>query len=144
MTKKNEETNKATPNSVALSWRLGKLPSVEEVQALVKDSLITKDEARSILFKELDQEEKIKTLEEQVAFQQDVIKMLIERQPVNTITKYIYDYTPRYSGPYWISTASNSGTTYKVFANNVATSMSLPAGGTSTTTLTSGGGAINL
>lgn len=33
-----------------LKWRLSKLPTVEELQSLVKDKIITQDEAREILF----------------------------------------------------------------------------------------------
>ena len=34
-----------------LKWRLGKLPSPLEVSTLVNDKIITKEEAREILFK---------------------------------------------------------------------------------------------
>ena len=41
-----------------LKWRLGKLPTPDEVLKLVNDKVITKDEARDILFKSEDIEEK--------------------------------------------------------------------------------------
>ena len=36
-------------------WRLGNLPTPEEIRGLVSDGLLTKDEAREILFSEKDE-----------------------------------------------------------------------------------------
>jgi hypothetical protein len=38
-----------------LVWRLGKLPSPDEVRELVKDKIITQEEAREILFSQEDE-----------------------------------------------------------------------------------------
>ena len=43
-----------------LNWRLSKLPTPDEVRELVKDKIITQEEAREILFKEDTKEERNK------------------------------------------------------------------------------------
>ena len=45
-----------------LTWRLSKLPTPDEVRELVKDKIITQEEARDILFKS---DEEIKEVEKQ-------------------------------------------------------------------------------
>lgn len=63
-----------------LVWRLGKLPTVEELQKLIIDKIITKEEAREILFKseEIDTEEKRdkKSLESEIKFLRELIETL--------------------------------------------------------------------
>ena len=43
-----------------LKWRLSKLPTPDEVRELVKDKIITQDEAREILFSQETDEERDK------------------------------------------------------------------------------------
>lgn len=66
-----------------LNWRLGKLPTPDEVRELVKDKIITQDEAREILFKEEDETERdIKSLESEIKF----LRELVDKLSKNTST----------------------------------------------------------
>ena len=47
-----------------LVWRLGKLPTVEEITTLIANKIITQDEAREILFNKKIEEEREKLAEE--------------------------------------------------------------------------------
>ena len=57
-----------------LSWRLSKLPTVEELQQLVKDEIITKEEAREVLFSDRELED-VKSLKQEIKF----LKKLTEK-----------------------------------------------------------------
>lgn len=60
-----------------LNWRLGKLPSPDEVRELVKDKIITQDEAREILFSEQEETERdIKSLESEIKFLRELVDKL--------------------------------------------------------------------
>lgn len=60
-----------------ISWRLGKLPSVDELATLVHDKIITQDEAREILFtKEESTERDKKSLEEEIKFLRQLVEQL--------------------------------------------------------------------
>lgn len=96
-----------------LIWRLGKLPSVEELQSLVKDKIITHDEAREILFSKEEVEERDKkSLETEIKFLRELIQKLSERE---TIIRNIQTielpyrkqewYTPYY---YWTTATAGS------------------------------------
>ena len=52
-----------------LVWRLGKLPTVEEITTLIDKKIITQEEARQILFnkKDVDERDK-KSLEDEIKF----------------------------------------------------------------------------
>ena len=60
-----------------LKWRLSKLPGVEELRDLIKDGVITKDEAREILFNQEDEitREK-KDLESEIKFLRELVQKL--------------------------------------------------------------------
>jgi sulfur transfer complex TusBCD TusB component (DsrH family) len=63
-----------------LKWRLSKLPSSEEVLALIKDGVITKEEGKEILFSEETEETKsITDLQSEIKF----LKELVERLSSN-------------------------------------------------------------
>lgn len=65
-----------------LKWRLGKLPSVQEIESLLDKKIITKEEAREILFSSED----IKTLKEEVKFLRKLVEKLSNRtQIIETI-----------------------------------------------------------
>lgn len=60
-----------------MKWRLGTLPSPDEVRELVKDSIITKEEAREILFNSEDEIERDKkSLESEVKFLRELVEKL--------------------------------------------------------------------
>ena len=60
-----------------LKWRLGKLPSVEELRELVKDKIITQEEAKQVLFStETEESKDIKSLEAEIKFLKEIIESL--------------------------------------------------------------------
>jgi len=71
-----------------LTWRLSKLPTVEELQQLVKDKIITKEEAKDVLFKASEdetEEELVKAQSEEIKF----LKTLVEKLAGDDNTKII-------------------------------------------------------
>ena len=60
-----------------LVWRLGKLPSPDEVRELVKDKIITQDEAREILFSTEDTKERDEnSLKSEIKFLRELVEKL--------------------------------------------------------------------
>jgi len=88
-----------------LIWRLKEQPTSESLQGLVSTGLLTKDEAREILFNLQEEGERdIKSLEEEIKFLRDIIDKLSRNNYSGTITiiKEIekpYSQRPWY-GPY--------------------------------------------
>ena len=75
-----------------LKWRLSSLPTPDEVRALVIDEVITKDEAREILFSsETEQERDKKSLEAEIKFLRELVEKLSNQQSTKIIEtiKYI-------------------------------------------------------
>lgn len=58
-----------------LKWRLGKLPTVEELLKLIENKLITQDEAKTMLFSS-EKEGDIKSLEEEIKFLRGLVEQL--------------------------------------------------------------------
>lgn len=84
-----------------LKWRLSKLPSSEEVLALVKDGVITKDEAREILFStELPEERDEKSLKAEIKFLREVIERLSNNQQTRVIEVVREAWKPYYQQPW--------------------------------------------
>lgn len=82
-----------------LNWRLKELPTADEIASLVEQEVITKEEAREMLFKdkkEIDQDEKTKALKEQIEFLEGVIDRLTK-----TRSAWSWTYTPSYPTIYW-------------------------------------------
>lgn len=87
-----------------LVWRLGKLPSVGELQGLVQDKIITQEEAREILFSFEDQKDvDVKSLQSEIKFLRSLVESLSENRTkiVETIREVEVPYKryPWY-GPY--------------------------------------------
>lgn len=87
-----------------LSWRLAKLPTPDEVRELVKDKIITQEEAREILFSSETEETKdIKSLETEIKFLKDIITNLAKTRPeivesIRYVQKPYYQEFPWYNG----------------------------------------------
>lgn len=95
--KKNEDEKQKT-----LIWRLSELPSASEVAQLVDSEVITKEEAREILLKHQSSgDEKVKALEEQVEFLQDLVHKLASR---TNLTLAPYTRTISTPAVYWSNT----------------------------------------
>ena len=91
-----------------LKWRLGKLPTPEEVLKLVNDKLITKEEARDILFnEETEQEVKDSDLKSEIKFLREIIEKLSEKKTIVETIKVIENHYDKYDWyrpyHYWVS-----------------------------------------
>lgn len=82
-----------------LTWRLAKLPTPDELSELIKTAIITKEEARNILFNE--QEDRDKTsLQEEIKFLRElVVKLSQSTNQITTIIKEIE--VPKYQKNLW-------------------------------------------
>ena len=74
-----------------LIWRLGNLPTVAELQLLVNDKIITKEEQREILFKTEDAEDRDKkSLESEVKFLRELVEKLSNSKAITIIDTIRY------------------------------------------------------
>ena len=135
-----KDTKSDKDKGLELVWRLKEQPTTEKLRELVKDEIITKDEARDILFNKVDNDERVKSLKEQVEFLEKVVKALSEKG--TTINNFpAITYYPKHPVQYWHTTLTGtSGTTYtsgigigtsanKVYAfNSTSGAMSLGSG----------------
>lgn len=66
-----------------LKWRLSKLPTPDELRELVKDKIVTQEEAREILFSQEEVEERDKeSLEAEIKFLRETIQQLASRDKI--------------------------------------------------------------
>lgn len=73
-----------------IKWRLSKLPSVDELQALVKDKIITQEEARSILFNEVEENERDNdSLKDEIKFLRELVERLSTRSTIIETIKQV-------------------------------------------------------
>jgi len=97
-----------------LVWRLGNLPSVEELRDLVRDKIISQDESRQILFNlETIEDRDTKSLQSEIKFLRELVERLsIGRSQIVTVIKEIevpyqrYPWYPSYAG--WCTTTAGS------------------------------------
>ena len=88
-----------------LVWRLGKLPTPDELRELVKDKIITQDEAREILFNVETEETRDKdSLHSEIKFLRELVEKLSDKSKVVKVIKEIHTpyqnwqwYQPYYS-----------------------------------------------
>jgi len=60
-----------------LKWRLKELPETHEVAHLVKEGIMTKDEAREILFSQETEEDRTKkSLQDEIKFLRELVQKL--------------------------------------------------------------------
>lgn len=82
-----------------LVWRLKERPTVHEITELVRDEVISKEEARDILFNEnttKSDSDKIKALEKQIEFLEDLVKDLSRSHHQVISTTYVDNWVKRY------------------------------------------------
>lgn len=73
-----------------IKWRLGKLPDPLEVADLVRQGILTKDEAREILFTQETQEDRDKeSLQEEIKFLRQLVEKLSNRTEIVRQIEYI-------------------------------------------------------
>ena|SRR3990167_2263783 len=85
-----------------LKWRLGKLPSPLEVSTLVNDKIITKEEAREILFKtETEEDRDAEGLKSEIKFLRELVDKMAKHSSIK-ITEVIRDvYRPYKIWPWY-------------------------------------------
>lgn len=85
-----------------IKWRLGKLPDPQEVTLLLKEGVLTKEEAREILFSQVTDEDRDKeSLQQEIKFLRDLVNKLSNRYDIVQQIRYIekpYINTPWWSG----------------------------------------------
>lgn len=108
-----------------LIWRLKDKPSVEDVTELLKEQVVTKEEARDLLFNEAGSDsEKLRDLKKQVEYLEDLVKELsksrVQNYPVVT-PAYVEKWIERkHWEPSWIYYSSNVSSTGSTFTNNTS------------------------
>lgn len=113
-----------------LTWKLSELPSAGEIASLVDSEVITKEEARDIMFGNPESDkEKLEALEKLVDFLQGLIKDLTK----NKVAIMPYErtvYIDRHIRPYW---DRYWGSTEKVLCNSGLTVSGRTTGSLTTT-----------
>ena len=117
-----------------LTWKLSELPSAGEIASLVDSGVITKEEARDIMFGNPESDkEKIEALEKLVDFLQGLIKDLTKNK--QTFIPYERTvYIDRHIRPYW---DRYWGSTERVLCNS-----GLAVSGRTTGSLTTTGSSV--
>lgn len=103
-----------------LNWRLTDLPTAGEVAELVDSGVITKEEARDILFNEKDNESaQVDELKRQIEFLEKIIENVsLGHRTILTYTPALPQYTYWRRNPnIWMSTAGSRGMTTSYSAN---------------------------
>ena len=105
-------------------WRLKEQPTVENLRELVKNGILSKDEAREILFSsETEEARDKKSLEGEIKFLRELVEKLAKRSDIITTIREIevpyrrWDWHRSYST--WCG-----GTTYTTTENNPSTTLS--------------------
>ena len=85
-----------------LKWRLTKLPTVEELTLLVEKNIVTKEEAKEVLFNN-ETERDVESYKQEIKFLKEVIDKLGDRDRIVTVVKeYVPHYiTQPFYQPYW-------------------------------------------
>jgi len=93
-----------TTKNTSLIWRLSKLPTVEELRELVKDKIITQEEAKEVLF---DEESFIpegdrgeRSLQSEIKFLRELVEKLSKsKSEITTIIREVE--VPKYQQQSW-------------------------------------------
>ncbi len=113
-----------------LKWRLSKLPTSEEVLNLVKDKVITNEEARDILFtEETEKEVSLEDAKKEIKFLKEIIEKLSDRNKIIETIRYI-EKPYYYVQPWFQSYAVWCGSNISVGNSTCSTLTSTGSGGT--------------
>jgi len=81
-----------------LVWRLKEQPTSESLRELVKDKILTNEEAREILFSSEEKTDRdVKSLEEEIKFLRELVEKLAQS---SEIVKMVKEYYPVYIEKY--------------------------------------------
>lgn len=125
-----------------LKWRLKELPTGDEVAELVAQGVITKEEARKLLFNEdKEDSDKLKARHEEIKFLRELVdKLASKHNGWTTIYHEYYRIKPHY--PVWYS---NYGPLMQTYSSNaIGANTTTTAYTPNTGTFTSGGNIQNL
>lgn len=109
-----------------IKWRMGTLPSTQEVRELVADGILSKDEAREILFRSETEEDRDKvSLESEIKFLREMVEKLSSQERTKIVevirevkTPYVrYDWYKPYDIWCYATTNATSGN-YTLTASN--------------------------
>ena len=95
-----------------LVWRLSKLPTIEEITTLIKEKIITQEEAREILFNQEAEEDRDKSsLESEIKFLRELVEKLSnDKSRIVEVIKEVK--VPYYQNPwyqhYWVWCSGDS------------------------------------
>ena len=106
-----------------LKWRLVKLPTSEEVTKLVNDKIITKEEAREILFsEEIESEKSVEDLKQEIKFLKELVEKLGNQTQIIETIRYIEKpyYNWNWYQPYQVWCGGNSTINGVTCANETA------------------------
>lgn len=104
---------------MTLSWRLKELPTIDEVSTMIEKGIITKDEARSIFFKDSDKPnpDELQEIKDELA----IIRKLVTSNSAPTIIREIhnhehYNRRPWYEPYHVLCSTLQAGDTNKSYA----------------------------
>jgi hypothetical protein len=111
-------------------WRLGEKPTTKSLQELVSTGILTKDEARQVLFNETEESERtIESYQQEIKFLRELIEKLSNKTQIIEVIKEVYKpyYGYQWCQPYYGWSTITCGTS--------STLTSIQAGDTSYGTL---------
>ena len=130
-----------------LKWRLGKLPTSNEVLELLKEKLITKEEAREILFNEVEgeKEKNEDELKSEIKFLKELVENLSKGNKTKIVETIRYIEKPYHNYGWYQPYQNWSYLTVggSLTAGSGVTGSSLTAGNITTTEQTTNVAAVN-
>lgn len=106
-----------------LTWRLKELPTGDDVATLVEQKVITKEEARDLLFSKTKQEDKptIEALKKQIEFLEGLVRELANNGGNTTyVYKYVDTWTPKLPYVVWNSySGTDASTTMATYSSSL-------------------------
>lgn len=132
-----------------LIWRLGKLPTVDELLLLVSNKTITQEEARNILFNfEAQEDRDKKSLESEIRFLRELVEKLSKNSAITIVETIKYVDNPYLHQPWFrpYATWGNLNTVQSVnqTIGTGAVTSQLNTGFATATLATSGGTQTNV
>ena len=111
-------------NTKSLIWRLKEQPTSESLRELVKDNILTKDEAREILFSlEIKEERDVESFKSEIKFLRELVEKLSNQnnsKVVEIIREIDIPHWRKYPWwePYWTWTTTYDGNTLSQASSN--------------------------
>ena len=87
-----------------INWRLKEQPTTESLQKLVSSGILTKDEAREILFNQINEQERdVESFKSEIKFLRELVDKLSQKSQTIQVIKEHYPQWKRFEWyqPYW-------------------------------------------